>query len=541
MAIAAGMKPSEARKTRKAALMLFLGVPVPEKAPQGRRALGPPPPKRAFPGKSALKGRPWPKPKGGKAPKKGTGVAPTAKGGCIQRCKLGKHKPFQCELAEYLRHHRGAVALWGTGSGKTLLAVTASQCFLDDHPDGKILIVTPAGLLANFQKELEAYGVDPADPRYELLSLQKFANKYGPREGKSCRPNTFLIVDEVHNLRANTKKTFHGVAKNTGKRAQVALACAAKVNKVLLLTATALYDDEYDLVNLVSMVKGLKDPLSENEFAWLLQDGNSAEFNEFFGCVFHIVPTESAGFPEVTEKWARIAMPPAFYKEYFKIEEGRSKKAHKGEQGMVDFMTYVRKASNKTLGECPKCDWVLKKALKARKHKKKMLIYSFFISSGVELLTELFDEHGIKYRQIVGTSTKGRPTSAASRAKYVKDYNSGKVDVLFISKAGGEGLDLKGTRFVVIFEAGWNRASDEQVIGRAVRFHSHAKLPKKDRNVTVYHLLLTKPAARDAADTRYPSADEYLEELAAEKTIRLDTMLARIRKISIGTKFCSKV
>ena len=63
-----------------------------------------------------------------------------------------------------------------------------------------------------------------------------------------------------------------------------------------------------------------------------------------------------------------------------------------------------------------------------------------------------------------------------------------------ITKAGGEGLDLKEVRNVILFEKGWNVAGEEQVIGRAVRLKSHIGLDdEKDKLVTVYHLVVVKP------------------------------------------------
>ena len=46
----------------------------------------------------------------------------------------------------------------GTGCGKTLSAVTASQCYLDKNPRKRVVFIGPASLLTNFQKELKAYG-----------------------------------------------------------------------------------------------------------------------------------------------------------------------------------------------------------------------------------------------------------------------------------------------------------------------------------------------------------------------------------------------
>ena len=79
------------------------------------------------------------------------------------------------------------------------------------------------------------------------------------------------------------------------------------------------------------------------------------------------------------------------------------------------------------------------------------------------------------------------------RGEAVSKYNSDEIKVLFISKAGSEGLDLKNTRYIIIMESAWNENSIEQIIGRGVRYKSHITLPKSKRNVIVYRLYTIKP------------------------------------------------
>ena len=64
---------------------------------------------------------------------------------------------------------------------------------------------------------------------------------------------------------------------------------------------------------------------------------------------------------------------------------------------------------------------------------------------------------------------------------------------MLLSRAGSEGLDLKGVRDVVLLEPHFHNERMQQVIGRAVRYRSHEALPPDERNVVVHHLLLRKP------------------------------------------------
>jgi len=83
--------------------------------------------------------------------------------------------------------------------------------------------------------------------------------------------------------------------------------------------------------------------------------------------------------------------------------------------------------------------------------------------------------------------------SISKRQEAVDAYNSNEITILFISKAGSEGLDLKNTSYIIILEPAWNENSIEQIIGRGVRYKSHAGLPSSKKNVIIYKLYLIKP------------------------------------------------
>ena len=159
--------------------------------------------------------------------------------------------------------------------------------------------------------------------------------------------------------------------------------------------------------------------------------------------------------------------------------------------------------------------------------KRKTLFYSQFLESGVLAFASILDEYDIPYVKITGKETKDQ------RAKAVERFNTDPTILVFlISKAGGEGLDLKGVRDVILFESSWNPATEEQVIARADRYKSHADLPISQRNVSVYRLLLVKPPEAEAWD-ELPSVDSYLYNLAQEKGIKIKGYMKILAKGSI--------
>lgn len=433
---------------------------------------------------------------------------------CISRSGL-KLKKHQINAIDYLMKHRGVIAAHGVGSGKTLTAVAASQCILDENPRMKIVVVTPTSLQKNFKKEMVAYGIDENDKRYSFYTHTKFAKNFVG--GKGCTKNTFLIIDEAHFFRTQIKG-------NKGKSAQSAVDCAKKAGKILLLTATPIYNDPKDILNLVAMVKG-KDPLTRKEFEEIIDDNK--EFSKYFGCIFSIFKSpKSADYPSMKEENVEFVMDPKYYKEYRKIEKTE---VSDGVSNPWAFMSGLRTATLE-LEPCYKCEWIMEKIMQGRK----TVLFSSFVDKGINRMKEMFEEEGIDYVEVTGKMTQAKRNEAVEK---FNDDNSD-VKIMIISEAGGEGLDLKGVRDVIIMESGWNRAAEMQIIGRAVRYKSHAKLPQKERNVTVYYLMVVKPVEGLDEDDNFPSADTMLRNMTDEKQEGIENFLKKLERVSFEKYKC---
>ena len=130
------------------------------------------------------------------------------------------------------------------------------------------------------------------------------------------------------------------------------------------------------------------------------------------------------------------------------------------------------------------------------------------------------------------------------------------------SKAAAEGITLADVRRVHIMEPYWNPALIEQIIGRAIRICSHAKLPLDQRDVVVklYMSVFTPeqtttqegpnivPIRRndmtlkryDGSEPRetFMTSDEYLYEIAYEKgrIIKNISLLLTVEMMKIKKK-----
>jgi SNF2 family DNA or RNA helicase len=87
------------------------------------------------------------------------------------------------------------------------------------------------------------------------------------------------------------------------------------------------------------------------------------------------------------------------------------------------------------------------------------------------------------YRQIFNNPLKYSDDFPQTLKESIKEPD--RLCILMASKAGAEGINLENVREVHILESQWNPAIVDQVIGRAIRICSHARLPLEERTVEV--------------------------------------------------------
>jgi len=358
-------------------------------------------------------------------------------GDCLER-SLIPLKDYQLKVVNHLKKRRGVIAVHSTGSGKTLTAVAASQCFLDEYPESSVIVITPKSLQTNFIKEMASYGAD-IDDRYKFFTFASFMIRWNKRE-INCR-DSMVIIDEAHNLRTRSK-----TGDKLGKCVRCVFNCVFSAKKVLLLTATPMYNYPYDMANLIAMIDGFK---SDVRFEKLLKEPR--ELIKYFECKTSFYsPDEKYNkkfYPKKREHNVFLKMPESYYKKYMSLEQElsamtpftRDLYSLFGSSDLEKFYNGVRRGANnlETINS-PKIQWVMHKIINSEPQDK-FVIFSSFLEAGMELLMKRLDMAEIPYQHISGAVSKKK------RTQVVQDYNENKIKVLLISKAGGEGLDLKNT------------------------------------------------------------------------------------------------
>ena len=404
--------------------------------------------------------------------------------------------PHRQSIVDRLGSQHGLILAHDTGTGKTLSAIAVAERF----PEVDVLAIVPASLVSNFHKELKRYCVQEPD-RYRIISYHWLLTNPIDCEG------VFLICDEAHRL------------KSKGQITSQVMQCARQAFKVLLLTATPIVNDPSDTINLFAMAMNA-DPIGPKAFEQLWRSGDVRELRRYVS----FLGKNSSDYPNVREHTVVLKMPQPYYNEYHLVEQrqfqGRPvSTVINSEADVFAFLSGVRRASNAAmLTDNPKLDWVQKKVAQGGK----FLIYSEWLKAGGDLVQKALPNAGAVTGKI---SKKERDATVAA-------YNRGDLKVLFLSAAGGEGLDLKGTTDVILFEVPWNEAREKQVIGRAARFKSHAK----NQTVNVWKLVLRKPGVGlfssltgRAWTDHVPSADDLVMSIKERKRALNAEFEARLR------------
>ena len=442
-------------------------------------------------------------------------------------------RDYQMNVINHMLNHRGLITVHNIGSGKTLVAATSAITVLNYFPNLKVIFISPKSLLENFRRTLDQSFNNIDWNRIMFYTYEKFNIDHN--KGLIDCYNTYLIIDEAHRLRTYVDPKVIRAALTV----KSILKCAKKANKVLLLTATPVVNEPYDIVNLISIINGDITPMSKRAFRSSIYTKkgevvNQGVFNNYFSCnISTYKRPQDETYPTVEIHTVEIPMSPKYYEEYNRIEMQKITQIQTdilGENDLEPFYNGIRRAVNADIEEFnPKLDWVRQHLLKY--NNRKMVIFSPFISLGVKQLEKLVSDFDVKpiFGIITGDNTK------IERQTVIDEYNNDRIQILLISiGAGGLGINLIGTRDVVLMQPGWNDVEMEQAMGRAIRFHSHTHLPIDEQKVEVWKLLLVKPAGigGDLA------ADQIIENITQRKNKIIQPFLQLLNPLTIENKPC---
>ena len=101
------------------------------------------------------------------------------------------------------------------------------------------------------------------------------------------------------------------------------------------------------------------------------------------------------------------------------------------------------------------------------------VVYSHFLDRGVYPIQKLLAK--MCPDLVLETISGSIPTK--DRKSILTRYNRGSIDVLFITDASKEGVDLLGTAYIHLVDPCVNKEMEKQTCGRVIRFNSHKMVP----------------------------------------------------------------
>ena len=354
------------------------------------------------------------------------------------------------------------ILYYGVGSGKTLIATNCAEQFTELNPKHHVYLLTPASLVLGMMEGMYKAGIDPTR-QYEDGSYVYYFISYQQmiRSDMNFKPDSLLIVDEVHNLRNFFTKGINEKVSarkwvETGDYSLLGNVLARKLmlseNKFLrsiFMTGTLFVNSPADLEAIIALGYKKRPLLNFNADSWerLQSPAYDDEFRIYYqGLIsFYRIPSTSKEFPKKNFHFIPIVAVP-----------------EEGETEQDNFFVDSRNAFNGAKNE-----WVLD-FLKEHRGER-TLIYTQFVNRGIMPLLEQLDNLKIKYRVISGKE------SQAKKKENENDYNTGKVDILVFSLAIKEGVSFKETDNIIVTQPYWNYAIMEQILARGLRLDSHKK------------------------------------------------------------------
>lgn len=400
----------------------------------------------------------------------------------------------------------------GIGSGKTCSSIRIAKGYLNQQPNrrNKIVVVVPASLRDNFYKELQGpCGASMNPDRFDVMSYQGFVKRYKNRALQLN--NTLIIVDEIQNvisLTGNMYKVFMEAFQNMTN------------SKLVCLSATPMFDNPIEIALLGNLL------LSKDEFDRFHLPTNMADFSKlmqtpkvlytfFKNRVSHFRGADPRAFPRKTEHRVECVMS-RFQRRSYMESIGHLEMDSMSESTFQRaFLIAPRQLSSLVLPNGSLGKLTVPEDFDVKKHSTKfhkciqliqrspgpVFVYSNFLTvSGIEAFAQILSKvHNFsKVTKTTGKTPKlrygiFRANQPVENAKLLNLYNSKEnadgsiVKVILGSPTMKEGVTLLRTRQVHILDPYWNRSRTEQIIGRGVRFCSHADLPYAERHVDIFH------------------------------------------------------
>lgn len=466
------------------------------------------------------------------------------------------------------------VVAHGVGSGKTLTGLAKFEKLKEKGRANKALVITPAGLRANFgeegvgkftnskynvignKQEISKGTAHAPDPNsdYNIMSYEMFRmnpDKYLDDTGADT-----VIMDEAHKIRNSGTSTLDSFKNTRGK-----------YKNVIALTGSPVNNKISDIYNLVDLASDHKSKLGETarDFENIyLKRNNSGKYadlaenrrpvvgfnnrnllkKELAKYIDYADADDVRDIAQIPRKKLKVNKVPLSRKQanlYKKIlnEDPKLKKLvmEKRLETMKDDevsqafnkMIESRKLVNSvgsvvpgmSLTDSAKLTPKTKRILDdMEKHLAKTpdgqaILLTNMIKGGADVLEAGLKDRKIDYGKFLGKGNEG--VTEESRQQDIKDYKDRKKKVMLISGAGAEGISLGDTTWEGSLDGHYNPERMNQMEARGIRARGLSHRDPKDREVEVNRYIATMPKTFGLFKSPYRTPDEMIYEIADNK------------------------
>lgn len=383
-------------------------------------------------------------------------------------------KPFEHQLiaAKFLLYNKKAILADEMGGGKTKSSIIAME-----NIEGKKLIICPASLKYNWQKEIKQVNsevttfivngkgwIDEEVAKADYIIINYDIVK---KNLENIQKFTFttLTCDEAHYIKAVTNA---GKAGST--RADAVLSIAKNIEYVFLLTGTPISNHTKDIFNLL---KAIDSPLSRKFFSFAQRycgakhngygwdfNGSSNKKELFEKLEKHMIRRLKSELLELPEKIRTFIPVSVNLKAYNSMIDdymnNRSSYTTKGEH-LVKL-----NAMRKLLAD-QKSNNTIDLITDIIEQNKQVVVFSNY-KSVVEKIESHFKENNIEIATIQGDDNKEK------REKAVTEFQDGKVKIIVCNIiAGGVGITLTASDTVIFNDFSWLPSDHAQAEDRIHR------------------------------------------------------------------------
>jgi superfamily II DNA or RNA helicase len=478
-------------------------------------------------------------------------------------------------VVRFLQNNDRIFLAHGTGTGKTLTAISTALAAKELGKAHRILVVTPTSLRTNFVENLkkftngvrfQLYGrentkIDP-DSEFLVVGYNYFIRHKDEIE-QQYHPD-MLMVDEFHHARNPRSSLFKALWD-----------VRQHVSSFVGMTGSILNNKPEELVPLVSMVEGSKvGTITEfkRKYTQYLSEvrnpfGGSKKFEGFTKAdatakaiapaVSYLSTEQLHGLPKKIVITKRVPMSDEQWDAYkyamkqlgpvAKLLSSRRYSETLPSQKLNTIfgrLITVRKLSNSVADlhpnedrgtaalQTPKIQTMMNDIVDnlMKNPNAKVVVYSNLVNGGVADVAAAAKKLGIKAGVFAGAGNviNGQKITTETRNKAVEDFKKGKLRMLILSPAGSEGISLPDASDLYMLDMHFNPQMILQAEARIRRIDS--KHPK----VTIHEYFSTKPKRLFSFMDRTPSVDEWVHDVAMAKykgMAPIYTSLSRMSKL----------